>query len=697
MSACAALAFAPAFLYVPQAVGELLSSDFTSARAGAGFLAERPSLALSTYTHVLLGTGIGALVACWSVLHVRPERVWRTLRVLMVALLVVALGHALGGHRALFGLLAPVEVGNRAFFAPFINPNHFATVAVLAFAFWADLAVRLQDPFSRALHALVALGFVAAIVLTGSVGAVVGLAGVLLVLVARHRALKWLLVAVPLGAMAGVPIVWRMLDADVWKQAGVRADIWSSALALWWAQPVFGSGAGSFEDAVAPFRTDSHYTLWRHAHSDPLEWLATTGAIGVVVGALALPPLLRRGEARSGAEWVPAGLVGVALHASVDFPLQVGAIWMLVAASWAFWLARSTMTPRLPTRALVVALALVQLAAGLWKLRDWGVGRAIERGDADTLSMLDPGHPSLGGMQMEAAARAGDLDVAWGAAETWVARYPGRADVLRPAAEVALMRGDLDTAVAWAERAAVRGPADWRNWRLRAEVVTRVDPVRGPEVWADALRHGARGALQRGWLVLPIGLFWADAAQQAPIPTRRRVAKFLIEKKDLEGAGFVLDSILVETPDAWLPEVVVVAKALGEDERALAYLERMAAVHADDANVHTVRARTCDQLSADVCAHTEWTWLAERNQPGAAARLVELTRSSEGERAALAVCDRYWAGRDGALALQKVKLLAAMGDSKECVELALREQVWHALSADERQRRIRSECGIARD
>lgn len=392
VSACAAMAFAPAFLYVPQLVGTLLSSDFAVARTGGGFLAERPSLALSTYAHVLLGTGLGALVACWSVLHVRPERVWRTLRVLSLALLVVALGHALGGQRALFGLFAPVEVGNRAFFAPFINPNHFASVAVLAFAFWAELAIRSPDWGLRLAHALVALGFVAAIVLTGSVGAVVGLVGALLVLVARHGALKWLLVAAPMGALASVPIVWRMLDADVWKQAGVRVDIWTSALALWWSQPLFGAGAGSFEHAVAPFRTDTQYTLWRHAHSDPLEWLATTGVFGLIVGALALPALLRRGEARSGAEWVPAGLAGVGLHACVDFPLQVGAIWMLVAAAWSFWLARSTSTPRLPTRPLIVVLALAQLAAGLWKVRDWAVGRAIQLEDADTLALLDFGY-----------------------------------------------------------------------------------------------------------------------------------------------------------------------------------------------------------------------------------------------------------------------------------------------------------------
>lgn len=186
------------------------------------------------------------------------------------------------------------------------------------------------------------------VVLNRSAAGVVVVVPVLLavVLVARLRptATWWRVAATALGALAcaaaGALIgeAARAPSFPSWAAAAfdpVREQLWHDAVALWRAQPLAGSGPGSFARATSLSRDPDTLA----AHSSVLQLGAETGWVGV--GFLALTGLV-------GLLWVargraPEAVVGAAawaalvVHSTADHLVEFGPVVLAAGAvvGWA--------------------------------------------------------------------------------------------------------------------------------------------------------------------------------------------------------------------------------------------------------------------------------------------------------------------------------------------------------------------------
>lgn len=208
---------------------------------------------------------------------------------------------------------------------------------------------RGPDRSSHALIVAATLLSASAVVLNRSAAGVAVVVPVLLAvgLVARLRptAMWWRLAATAWGAIAcaaaGTLIgqAARAPSFPSWAVAAfdpVREQLWHDAVALWEAQPLSGSGPGSFARATSLSRDPDTLA----AHSSVLQLGAETGWVGV--GFLALTVLV-------GLLWVargraPEAVVGAAawsalvVHSTADHLLEFGPV-VLVAGAVVGWAA----------------------------------------------------------------------------------------------------------------------------------------------------------------------------------------------------------------------------------------------------------------------------------------------------------------------------------------------------------------------
>ncbi len=125
----------------------------------------------------------------------------------------------------------------------------------------------------------------------------------------------------------------------------------------------FGSGAGTFREAFAPFRNPacSIDGVWFRAHNDWMEGLITLGlpflALALAsVGALVAVYVTGLRERRARRAMPVAGLaivVLVSVHALVDFSLQIPAVAAVTAAALAGTATIAARKPRLEAKAKV--------------------------------------------------------------------------------------------------------------------------------------------------------------------------------------------------------------------------------------------------------------------------------------------------------------------------------------------------------
>lgn len=210
----------------------------------------------------------------------------------------------------------------------------------------------------------------------------------------------------------------RMSDAAAVGRVSVRREEsleerWIAAgyaLGMVAQRPVAGFGAGSFYTAFPPYKGDHPLGFYDHAHNDYVEMAATTGLVGLVLLLLATGatawrvvslmddrrPPLTRGLATG----IAMALLCMALHAAVDFPLQMPAnaltFTVVLALAWCLprraggrssagearqgrsWRqtsedASAAPAPALqPARVRAAAALLVAAAACLWVLQTGG-------------------------------------------------------------------------------------------------------------------------------------------------------------------------------------------------------------------------------------------------------------------------------------------------------------------------------------
>jgi O-antigen ligase len=289
----------------------------------------------------------------------RYRRRWLGGAIVAAALVQVFFGarNANAGERTLWGVEVPIAASR--LHGTFFNPNHLAVYLEIALAltfawgWWAMRRARAQLALDRrvlalAPPALVWLTLFAGLTFTASrgglVAALAGIVaqGVLLATVQRRwapamlgaaAAVAGIAAALAMGLQAGPARMLATLPFDV--SVGARRQAWSATVALWKSFPVTGTGLGTFRDAFTLEQPASLEGTWWHAHSDPIELLATTGlagplllAAGLVVLVLRLIAVLRggrRSEDRAAGLAALGALAAVGVHEWYDFGLTIPA------------------------------------------------------------------------------------------------------------------------------------------------------------------------------------------------------------------------------------------------------------------------------------------------------------------------------------------------------------------------------------
>jgi O-antigen ligase len=289
----------------------------------------------------------------------RYRRRWLGGAVLAGALFQVFFGAraANAGETMLWGIEVPIAASRLR--GTFFNPNHLALYLELAlpvafaWGWWAVRRARAELALERrvlslAPPALIWLTLFAGLAFTASRGGLMAaLAGILvqgaLIATVQRRwapavlggavAAAGIAAALALGLQAGPARMLATMPFDV--SLGARRQAWAATLELWRMFPITGSGLGTFHDAFPLVQPATLESTWWHAHSGPLELLATTGLAGPLLVAAGVAALLgrlltvlrrgRRSEDRAAGLAALGALAAVAVHEWFDFGLTMPA------------------------------------------------------------------------------------------------------------------------------------------------------------------------------------------------------------------------------------------------------------------------------------------------------------------------------------------------------------------------------------
>jgi len=297
----------------------------------------------------------------------------RTLRARFVILLII-----LGLGQALYGLAQYLADWQYIFYfqkqfytdqatGTYINANHFAGLLemILPLAFAAGLYRlggfrRSSQLHSRgeggelaALHFLTSLLIYVAILFSksrmGIFSATAALVGMgLLWASAPWRRRTGLVVLC--GFMVGAFLVGAWLGLDpiveryelIGRDYQIRLGIWRDTISLIKANPVFGTGLGTFADAYKRHQTVFLSRLVDHGHNDYLQFAAELGIPGALLLFGLILWVLRRGVStvyrleRGQEKYVAFGccgsIVAILFHSLADFNLQIPANALLFSA-----------------------------------------------------------------------------------------------------------------------------------------------------------------------------------------------------------------------------------------------------------------------------------------------------------------------------------------------------------------------------
>jgi O-antigen ligase len=252
------------------------------------------------------------------------------------------------------------------FWTPFINRNHFAgwmvMILPLVLGYAAALVQRVPHPrltdlpgwlrwtstedAGRPILAIICVLVMAmSIVLTGSRSGMASFAAVLVVFAAfvtyrlsSRRA--GVLVAASFATLLAGAVAWSgaASAATRFENAGSelsgRTDAWRDTARIIQDFPVFGTGLGTYGEAMLIYQRAGRDEIYLQAHNDYLQLAAEGGAlvvipaiILVVMIALVVRHRFRTGDDDPLTHWLRvgavAGLVGIAAQSVVEFSLQM--------------------------------------------------------------------------------------------------------------------------------------------------------------------------------------------------------------------------------------------------------------------------------------------------------------------------------------------------------------------------------------
>lgn len=304
----------------------------------------------------------------------------------------------------------------------FLNPNHLGGFLVVVLLLLIGEALVARERRARLAALGLALPAVAALLLSGSRGALLAgsVGGVWLVLGAWSRLDgRRRLAAIAVFALAAAPIglrvAQRLQDTDPYMFH--RVKIWRASAGPLLESPLWGSGPGQFAIAAARFQfDDGHGPLrfdraFRISHSDLLRVPVEYGLPAALILVSCVFVVVR--EARKsrgtpdavGSPGVAAALLAVAAHALVDNPSSWPALYLLVALLLGTLLSRRTVGHRraspLVRGVLAAILALVFLVGEVGPTVAYLKAAGLPQGrlseaqlrTLDLASMLNPVQP----------------------------------------------------------------------------------------------------------------------------------------------------------------------------------------------------------------------------------------------------------------------------------------------------------------
>jgi O-antigen ligase len=352
----------------PRAVVSLLSPAHARLYANAAALLGAGAAGAARFTvapavtwsaTLTWGAAAACLLAAAAAGRRRYRRRWLGGAILAGALFQVFFGAraANAGETTLWGIEVPIAASRLR--GTFFNPNHLAFFlemalpVAFAWGWWALRRARAEVTLERrvlslAPPALIWLTLFAGLAFTASRGGLMAaLAGILvqgaLIATVQRRwapavlggavAAAGIAAALALGLQAGPARMLATMPFDV--SLGARRQAWSATLQLWRMFPLTGCGLGTFHDAFPLVQPASLEATWWHAHSGPLELLATTGVAGPLLMAAGLAALLarllavlrrgRRSEDRAAGLAALGALAAMAVHEWFDFGLTMPA------------------------------------------------------------------------------------------------------------------------------------------------------------------------------------------------------------------------------------------------------------------------------------------------------------------------------------------------------------------------------------
>ncbi len=241
----------------------------------------------------------------------------------------------------------------------FVNPDHFAFYlelalpVVFAWSWWAARRARWAETTEARLLLVgpPVMAWCALFVALAFSGSRAGLAAAILGALVQSALLaqgkrRWQGLALGLGlVVVGLFVVGalgarfgfgRLLATSTYELGwGSRLQAAVATLGLVRQFPLTGSGLGTFEDGFPMVQPPELAGLWLHAHSDPVELLATAGLVGFALAAAGLGWLLfslrrvwkqgDRSEDRAAALAACGLLTSTLAHEFVDFGLTMPA------------------------------------------------------------------------------------------------------------------------------------------------------------------------------------------------------------------------------------------------------------------------------------------------------------------------------------------------------------------------------------
>jgi len=306
------------------------------------------------------------------------------------ALALMALVQIAVAARRIYGIFMPLE--SEAFFGVFVNRNHFAAymtlcaMAALAILYRALQAYRHQlgersnlrrqvvnlgspEGIRLMLAVVPVLMTIGALIATTSRGGILSFVGALLlasVAIRRHQQ------RLPVGILACLlvlPLAWFGLERLGDRFGRIRTDevgrtaVWRHSVASMSGTWLTGAGLNTFRAAVSRvlpltmpagadpwpgevaealpaqlrigYRTPAGLEGWQwyeEAHNDYVQLAVEMGAVGLAIGIWALVILANRMRE----PWLAAAVVGILMHSTVDFSLQIPAVAVLFFVVCAF-------------------------------------------------------------------------------------------------------------------------------------------------------------------------------------------------------------------------------------------------------------------------------------------------------------------------------------------------------------------------